>query len=120
MKTTNFFALLYSFSLLLFAVLWQKTSSNSTEDQGGKPGISTQRKLQIENYIIVKYIENYNFKNGFNPKEKIKFIKCGDDGNEISADEEFTIAKSTPMYIHFSEPLQSLDFFSQVLYHYIQ
>ena len=102
---------------LFFAVLGQKTSNNSKEDPEGKLRVNTQRKLDGDNYIIVKYLKDYEFKNGFiingKSRDKIKAIKCGDENEEITDKETFNIAAFTPMYIYFSEPLESLvDFFS--------
>ena len=114
MRTTNFFVLFCSFMLLFFAVFGQKTS-------GEKFGINIQRKLQRENYIIVKYQNDFTF-SGVS-RGGIKNIKCGDDGEEISGKNEFSIAAFTLMYVHFSEPLESMkDFFrmSGIKNQYIQ
>ena len=58
MKAANFIALFCSFTLLLFTVLGQKTTSNSKEDLGRKLGIRTQRKLERDVDSVKSLLNN--------------------------------------------------------------
>lgn len=97
------FIMFYSFMLIIFAILGQRTSSEEPEVRLG------QRKLQNDNYISVKYSESSSYQAFFvqtQYEQEISHMLYEEKSYKIN--DTFDIEKDKTLDIYFSYPINSL------------
>lgn len=97
------FIMFYSFMLLIFAILGQRTSSEEPEVRLG------QRKLQNDNYISVKYSESSSYQAFFvqtQYEQEISHMLYEEKSYKIN--DTFDIEKDKTLDIYFSYQINSL------------
>ena len=97
------FIMFYSFMLLIFAILGQRTSSEEPEVRLG------QRKLQNDNYISVKYSESSSYQAFFvqtQSEQEISHMLYEEKSYKIN--DTFDIEKDKTLDIYFSYQINSL------------
>ena len=97
------FIMFYTFMLIIFAILGQRTSSEELEVRLG------QKKLQNDNYISVKYSESSSYQAFFvqtQYEQEISHMLYEEKSYKIN--DTFDIEKDKTLDIYFSYPINSL------------
>ena len=111
--------LLYFFLtiLLIFPIdiLGKNVSKHLKEEPGREFRYNIKRKLELDNYMIVKYKTKITYYPGFIFNRKgIRYINY--ENKNFTDDDQFEIEVNKPIEIHFSYPFTSMESFFQRYY----
>lgn len=118
MESKNILLLYFFLSILLtfpIDILGKNISKHLKEEPGGEFRYNIKRKLERDNYVIVKFYEKVTYYPGFQFNRKgISYIIY--ENKNYTDDDQFEIEAYKQIEIHFSYPLTSMDNYFQTYY----